>query len=144
MGKLKHYARYTPSDRTAKGDYNDRLAGHLDRYRAEAPAQAAVATTGQVPTVQIRTSRTGGGIDVPLTGQGAVEIEKVRTKLKGDMSTRSYTIVRQGGEVIAVYKGSDNSRTMVEIDHCTGGRQFCNVRRPALRRIESWRHRARL
>jgi hypothetical protein len=116
MGKLKHYARYTPSDRAAKGSYNDRLAGNLDRLRGNSASTAAARSATQVPTIQILTDSKGGGIDVPLTGQGALEIEKVRTRLKGDMSTRHYTIVRQGGEVIAVYKGADNSRRIVEVD----------------------------
>lgn len=116
IGNLKHYARYTRSDRTAKGEYNDRLAGNLGRLRSRATALASAATPGPVPRIQIRTNNNGGGIDLPLMGEGAVEIEEVRTKLKGDMSTRHYTIVRQGGEVVAVYKGADNSRSIVEVD----------------------------
>ena len=117
MGQLKSYARYTPSDRAAKGSYSDRLAGNLERLRGNAEASSlVVAASHQAPSMHIRTGRSGDAIEVPLTGEGAVEIEKVRTQLKGEIATRHYTIARQGGVVIAVYKGESNSRPIVEVD----------------------------
>ena len=66
--------------------------------------------------LRLRAARGGQGIDVPLTGEGIVQVEKVRTKLANDIATRHMTIIRQGGEVIAVLKGQDNSRRIVEVD----------------------------
>ena len=114
MQKLQNYSRFTPSDRVARGDYADRLGDHLDRYRTPVRT-VATSTSTQVPTVHVRTSRNGNGIDDPLPGEGAVVIERVRTQLKGDATTRSYTIVRQGAEVIAAFKGQDSSRRVVEV-----------------------------
>lgn len=114
MQQLKNYSRFTPSDRVAKGDYTDRLGDHLDRYRTSVMT-VATSVNAQVPTLHVRTSRNGTGIDVPLTGEGAVVVEKVRTQLQGDATTRSYTIVRQGTEIIAAFKGQDRSRQVVEV-----------------------------
>ena len=117
LGSLTSYERWTPSDRRAKGHYADRLEGNLDRLRAmnaSLEPRDAVGTRAPV-RMRIQTGRGGDGLDVPVAGEGPVVVEKIRTKFPSDDSTRAVTVIRQGGEVIAVIVAPDNTRDIVEV-----------------------------
>ncbi|MCA9511229.1 MAG: DUF4124 domain-containing protein [Myxococcota bacterium] len=126
LGRLTSYERWTPSNLRVKGDHTDRLASNLERLRevnaeldrtARGPKRVhARGGAANAPSLLVRTHRNGSGLNLPLTGDAPVVLESVRTKLDGEDATRGVTLVRQGGEVIAVFKGHNNSRSVVEVD----------------------------
>ena len=131
MGQLKRYERWTPSDRASDGAYVDRLPDHLERLR-EANAGAAYRAHhrgmygrhhGKRGVGDFLTLRTGGrdrgaDINVPFgDGDGPIEVETQRVKPKSwtdGTATRSVTVVRRDGEVIAVVKPERNMRPTSE------------------------------
>jgi len=118
VGRLASYERYTPSNLRVQGSHTSRLASNLERVRsvnAELDRVEPTRTASAAPSILLRTDNRGNGINLPLAGAGPVVIEKVRTKLDGDVTTRSMTIVRQGDEVVAIFKGEGNSRRPVEV-----------------------------
>ena len=115
-GSLTSYERYTPQDDAASDAYAARLAERLQYLRAvngdaapsrsaarQAPAAAPLGNTIALSTGDPRAPE----IQVPVGGNaGPIIVEPVNAKRTGDFRTRRVTVVRQGGETIAVIKGN--------------------------------------
>ncbi len=114
-GKLSDYERFTPQDDLATSHYAARLAERLSYLRAvnghpmhAAAPQVAAAVVPAQRTISLSTGDDRAPeIQVPIgPGSGPIVIEPVNAKRSGDVRTRRVTVVRQGGETIAVIKGN--------------------------------------
>jgi hypothetical protein len=112
---LSGYERFTRQDGAAANRYADRMAKRLDYLRqvnassapaprGYAPARAPASTTISVATGNEQAPRLD--ITTPTgVGQAPLVLESVASKPDGAIRTRRTTLVRQGGETIAVLKG---------------------------------------
>ncbi|MGH0031487.1 MAG: DUF4124 domain-containing protein [Myxococcota bacterium] len=113
---LDRYERFTPQDGAAASDYAARLEQRLERLRAmnagHGASRAPHAAVAAAPVPQNTLSLSTGNdqapeIQVPTGGgNGPIVIEPVNAKRAGDSRTRRVTVVRQGGETLAVIKGN--------------------------------------
>jgi hypothetical protein len=114
---LSGYERFTQQDGAAANRYADRMAKRLDYLRqvnaapAPAPAPRGYAPAGAAATTTISVA-TGNeqaprlDITTPTgAGQAPLVVEPVTTKPDGWVVTRRTTLVKQGGQTIAVLKG---------------------------------------
>jgi hypothetical protein len=117
-GSLKSYKRYTAQDSAATDRYASRLSARLNYLRQvnaqpeAAPAMPALASAGTRSGGAISFS-TGGPNDARLQipfGEQAdgppVVVEPINAKRTGDPRTRRVTLVKQGGKIVAVLKGT--------------------------------------
>jgi len=108
--KLADYPRLTTPAPGAGDAYAARLAARLEQLRdLNRDLDAASARAPEPPAVDALSVRTGSfNVGVPIDGDDArpVVIEKVRFRHKGEMATRHNVVIRKGGDVIAVIKGS--------------------------------------
>ena len=124
VGSLKSYPRYTPIERVNYTSYTERMTQRLQGLRQVQPAhvrEARVANGGSDfdgRAVSLGGSRYGNGVryQVPMAGEAAADdeptvIETMRVKPEGSLATRSVTVVRQGGCVIAVTKSQLSQRS---------------------------------
>lgn len=115
--KLADYARFTPQDDAASHHYAGRLAERLSHLRAlnatsHSVAAPAVTSAAVLPqrTISLSTGDSRAPeIQVPVgQGSGPIVVEPVNAKRSGDIRTRRVTVIRQGGETLAVIKGSSH------------------------------------
>lgn len=113
---LSGYERFTQQDGAAANHYAERMAKRLDYLRqvnttpapaprGYAPGPARATTTISVATGNEQAPRLD--ITTPTgAGQAPLVLEPVITKPDGWVVTRRTTLVKQGGQTIAVLKGA--------------------------------------
>ena len=123
MGKLKAYPRYTHSKGDSEVSYTERLTERLQDLNGEVRRPADVQRgQGASPgfdgrAISLGGSRYGSGVryQIPAGGveaaSGPTVIEQVRVRSDDSLATRSMTVVRQNGRVVAVTKGQLNQRS---------------------------------
>ncbi len=111
--KLADYERFTPQDDTARSQQASRLAERLSYLRSvNVPTPYAAGPAVTSATMQRTISLSTGDprapeIQVPVgQGSGPIVVEPVIAKRSGDVITRHVTVIRQGGQTIAVIKGN--------------------------------------
>lgn len=114
-GSLGSYERFTPQDDAAHQGYAERLRARLEHMRAvngEATPQRGgrAVAAGTQRTVSVATGNASlPELQVPVAdGRGPIVVEPVNAKRSGDTSTRRITVIRQGGETLAVVKSNPN------------------------------------
>lgn len=123
--KLEDYERFTPQDSAASDRYAERLAERLAHLReVNAPQLRAAAPATVAAMVPERTLSLATGdeeaprIDVPIEqGAGPVVVEPVQAKRSGDIRTRRVTVIRQGGETLAVIKSDPQQFDLADDIH---------------------------
>jgi hypothetical protein len=121
VGSLKGYPRYTPAGRASNTSHEERLSKRLqDLNQVQQPVRPAVqgaspGWSGQA--ISLGGSRYGSGVryQIPLNGasqqgSGPVVTETMRAKPSNSLATRTITVVKQDGRIIAVTKSQLNQR----------------------------------
>lgn len=122
-GKLEDYERFTPQDGAASDRYAARLAERLAHLREVNAPQLRPATTSAAMAPQRTLSLATGDdeaprIDVPIgQGAGPLVVEPVQAKRSGDVRTRRVTVIRQGGETLAVIKSNPQQFDLADDIH---------------------------
>ena len=114
--RLVDYDRLTLQDSAAQQAVGERLRHRLAYLRAlnHGDHVAAEGRTQSAPTVTVATgSPQAPTLDVPASeGDGPVVVETVLGKAKGDLVTRSTTVISQGDRTLAVIKGRRNTHNL--------------------------------
>lgn len=120
VSRMSGYARLTPTPKTAKGSYADRMRARLADLRGEPQtelaAAQAVAGAGIPLAVSTGGSRHGGHATIVPVAAAAdsaepIVIEQRRMRATDSLATRHVTVVRNGERTLVVEKDELSQRS---------------------------------
>lgn len=118
MGSLASYPRYTPTGDThvSHSEQNASLQGPRAGQTADVQEAGAAGFDGRA--ISVGGGRYGGGLrmQVPLASEADADgepmvVDTIRVRPDNSLATRTVTVVRQGGRIVAVTRGQPNQRS---------------------------------